>query len=150
MHPWRSLAVVPCLFLLGCGASGPEVRVTSDPGEWAPATVLVLPPLGASTAIPAGGTYPEGVYAVTLPEAVAATASALTGALSASTTTVKVSQYREGPSDAVLSGAGAGSATAPAITELFLRSAAVSGTQPVTAAAPAKPRTADLIETVSR
>lgn len=191
MRAWRPLAAVPCLFLLGCGASGPEVRLTSDPAEWAPAAVLVLPPLGAASAIPQGGSYPEGVYAVTLPEAVAATASALTGALGASTTTLTVSLYREvapvpvarpatvsatalaaarplasvtaatatggaestavaSASSTGLSGALALSTTSSVTATLLTGSRPVASTQPVPAGAPAKPRTADLIETVSR
>jgi len=81
------------LALAGCGASGPEVRTTSDPAEWAPTRIVVLPPTGGSSVIPPGTTFPEGVTATTLPEAVAATASALSDAIRTSTTLIEVAPW---------------------------------------------------------
>lgn len=86
MHRLRARHLLVALALAGCGASGPEVRTTSDPAEWTPTRMLVLPPAGGSGAIPPGTVFPEGVTATTLPEAIAATASALVEGLRLSAT----------------------------------------------------------------
>lgn len=89
-HVIAPLAVC-ALALAGCGMAGPEIRTTCDPTEWCPVRLLVLAPCVAAGAIPPGTTFPEGVTPVTLPEAIAATGSALVEGLRLTATAVESS-----------------------------------------------------------
>lgn len=73
MRGWQ--AGVAALVAAGCGAGGPEVRVTADPAEWAPARVAVLAPAAGPGLVPPAAGLPAGVTppdAATAPAVVSA------------------------------------------------------------------------------
>jgi hypothetical protein len=53
--------VLLALAAAGCGAAGPEVRVTADPLDWAPARVAVLPAAAGTNCVPPAAGLPPGV-----------------------------------------------------------------------------------------
>lgn len=102
---WRWSGAAGVALLAGCGAPGPEVRLSPDPAEWVPARVLVLPALLGAGAVQTGKVLPAGLTAPSPEAAAAGVRTALVASLAGCATRCTVEpagEYtRSGTADAV-------------------------------------------------